>query len=162
MAQGDRRVLPGVNPYAVVSGARPAGERAPPLWIVCEDGDEYFDRFSRFLGAEFRFGRATGAESLCEALAHGADGVILDLDFSRAPAGGLVGPPGEDRLRLAAEQGIHILRHLREHGFLAPVLLFADLADAAQIAYLGEAFAPVAVVPSHEGLAQIAARMRGR
>jgi hypothetical protein len=157
-----------------------------PLWIICEDGAEYFERFSRFLDGEFRFLPAGDAASLVLLVELGAQealaasiagregsasgdvaGVILDLDFRRTAAERLVDEQGrthaavaeETRQRLSQAQGILILRLLRARGFGVPVLLFADL-DEDQAAYLERTLAPVAIVPSHEGLLQTAARMR--
>jgi hypothetical protein len=146
---------------------------AGPLWIVCEDGSEYFERFSRFLDGEFRFLPAGDAASLLRLVEVGAAeggvaGVILDLDFRRTPAERLVDEQGrthaavaeETRRRIAQAQGILILRLLRARGFDVPVLLFADLDDAEQAAYLERTLGPVEIVPGHEGLVQTAARMR--
>ena len=48
-----------------------------PRWIVCEDGDEYLTRFSRFLGDRFEF---TPASDLSAALtaAPGAQGLLRE------------------------------------------------------------------------------------
>ena len=67
-----------------------------PLWIVCEDGTEYLERFSRFLGDEFRFAPARDGETLL-AEAQAAAGVILDLDFRLTPPERLVDERGEAR-----------------------------------------------------------------
>jgi hypothetical protein len=140
-----------------------------PLWLVCEDGTEYVDRFGRFLDAEFEFVRVADGPELVERLAMGAvAGVILDLDFRRTPPERLVDDegvmraalPDELRRQLGAAQGILILRLVRARGFTVPVLLFADLEDAGQTEYLERTLAPLAVVPGHEGLVQTAARLR--
>lgn len=150
----------------------PGGSERPPLWIVCEDGTEYLERYARFLGQRFRFGHAADGPALLAALAdgQGADGVLLDLDFRRTPAELLVDEdgrtdpalPDERRRRLAAHQGILILRLLRSRGFRVPVLLCADLEDREQAAYLERTLAPLTLVPSHEGLLELAAKMSGR
>ena len=57
-------------------------------------------------------------------------------------------------------QGILILQNLRRHGIALAALLFADLDDRDQSAYLETTLAPLAVVSSREGLAQLAARLR--
>ncbi len=141
---------------------------ARPVWIVCEDGTEYLERFVRFLDDRFRFVHALDGPALLAALAGGARGVILDLDFRRTPRERLVDEQGrsglalgeEQRRRLAGQQGILILRLLRARGFTLPVLLCADLDDAAQAAYLERTLAPLTIVPSHEGLRETAARMQ--
>lgn len=140
-----------------------------PLWLVCEDGTEYVDRFGRFLDAEFDFVRVADGLELAERLAAGeVAGVILDLDFRRTPPERLVDDqgatqaalPDELRRQLAAAQGILILRLVRGRGFTVPVLLFADLEDAGQTEYLESTLGPLAVVPGHEGLMQTAERLR--
>jgi aminoglycoside/choline kinase family phosphotransferase len=91
----------------------------------------------------------------------------LDLDFRHTPADRLVDERGrthadlaqEERRRLAATQGILILRLLRSRGFDVPVILCADL-DADQAAYLEGTLGPLQIAPSLEGLARTADRMR--
>jgi len=141
----------------------------PPLFLVCEDGHEYTERFERFLHREFRFlrapdWRATEAAMLDESPA----GLLVDLDFRRTPAADLVGDDGpptrppspEERARWSATQGILLLKYLRGRGVRAPALLFADLDDRDQAAYLESALAPLLIVDSREGLAKLAARLR--
>jgi hypothetical protein len=142
------------------------------LWIVCEDGLEYLDRFQRFLGGEFRFAGAADGPALLEAVevagAGNAAGVILDLDFARTPADRLVDEQGacrpdlpeQERRRLAEVQGILILRLVRARGIGLPALLFADLDDAGQVEFLERTLGPLTVVPGHEGLVQTAERLR--
>ena len=140
-----------------------------PLWIVCEDGSEYIERYARFLDGEFAFAAAgDAAEVMSVAGERKPGGVILDLDFRRTPPERLVDEEGRtrdalpeaERRRLAASQGLLILRALRARGLATPVILCADLDDAEQIAWLTETYAPLAIVPSHEGLVETAARMR--
>lgn len=150
----------------------PGASESLPLWIVCEDGTEYLERYARFLGQHFRFGHAADGPALLAALAdgEGAEGVLLDLDFRRTPAERLVDEdgrtdpalPGERQRRLAGHQGILILRLLRNSGFSVPVLLCADLEDREQASYLERTLAPLLIVPSHEGLLELAAKMRRR
>lgn len=148
---------------------------ARPLWLVCEDGTEYLERFERFLPGKFRFRPARSAGALLLELAGLADagaagvGVILDLDFRRTPRELLIDEEGrtdaalseERRRRLSESQGILILRLLRARGVTLPVLLFADLEDPGQAAYLEHTCAPLYIVPSNEGLRTTAARMEG-
>jgi hypothetical protein len=140
------------------------------LFLVCEDGDEYTQRFERFLGREFRFRRvADGAEAESVLRSEVAAALLLDLDFSRSPAdrlwgenGPLIHPPtGDERIRCATSQGILILQHLRRLQLNTPALLFADLDDEGQVAYLESTLSPLKIVSSREGLAQIAGRLRG-
>jgi|GEM_PF-1327450 len=140
-----------------------------PLFLVCEDGDEYIHRFERFLGHEFRFLRVgSGAEAQAAIAREPITGLLLDLDFRRLQGSQLLGesgppasaPTAEERLRWSAMQGILILQHLRRQGVALPALLFADLDDAEQSEYLEKTLAPLAVVSSREGLAQLAGRLR--
>jgi hypothetical protein len=142
---------------------------ASPLFLVCEDGREYSERFERFLGRDFRFLRAGSFREADLALtAHAPIGVLLDLDFRRSPAADLLdesgapasAPSSEQRARWSATQGILILQHLRGRGVRLPALLFADLDDAGQVSYLEQSLAPLVVVASREGLGQLAARLR--
>ena len=57
---------------------------ARPRFVVCEDGREYLDRFTRFLGDDFAFVAAQDFES-ARAAVTGSDGLLLDLDFRRTP-----------------------------------------------------------------------------
>ena len=143
-----------------------------PLWLICEDGTEYLERFERFLGGAFRFARAGDAASLLSLWQqHQAEvrGVLLDLDFQRTPrerliddtGGGAASLPSERQRQLAARQGIYILRWLRAQGVGARVLLCADLDDPEQAAYLTAHLAPLAIVPGHESLLVTAERLKG-
>jgi ADP-heptose:LPS heptosyltransferase len=69
-------------------------------------------------------------------------------------------PSAEERARWSAAQGILILQYLRAQGIGLPALLFADLDDGEQAAYLEKTLAPLSIVSSREGLAQLAARLR--
>jgi len=129
-------------------------------FLVCVDGTEYTDRFTRFLGAQFRFVRAGHfAEAL--ALAQGTAALLLDLDFRRTQPALLVDERGDPAPRSAADvQGILILRALRAKGVTLPALLFADLDDPGRAARLQAELAPLRVVPSSEGLPRIAQLLR--
>ena len=137
-----------------------------PHFIVCEDGAEYIERFRRFLGSSFAFVPARDLGGALEAIAAGAvDGVLLDLDFRRTPPERLVDESGRalaqvdegTRRRLIESQGIFILRALRARGVRLPAVLFADLADAAQAAYLERTLGPLVVAPSSTGLREVGA-----
>ena len=140
-----------------------------PTFIVCEDGTEYLERLQRFLGGEFHFVRAAGLEALRAALgAHGsASGVVLDLDFRRTPTADLVDEGGTPlteggagaRARVAAVQGILILRALRSSGVTLPALLCTDIDDPAQLRHVESELAPLSVVPSSESLPRLKARL---
>jgi hypothetical protein len=138
-----------------------------PRFVVCEDGSEYMDRFTRFLGDDFAF-VATGDFASARDAAAGADGLLLDLDFRRTPANRLVDERGpvaagldEDRRRRLAEtQGILILRQLRAAGITLPAVLFADLDDRDRARYLQQTLGPLSIGSSHLGIREIAALLR--
>jgi hypothetical protein len=146
----------------------PPVNRALPRFVVCEDGTEYLDRFSRFLGDDFTFVPATDFES-ARACAAGADGLLLDLDFRRTPPQQLVDERGvvpagldaERRRRLAETQGILILRQLRADGVTLPAVLFADLDDDERVRYLERTLAPLTIGSSHLGIREIGALLHG-
>src|SRR5260370_15659352 len=129
-------------------------------FLVCEDGSEYTERFSRFLGAQFRFARAGSfAEAL--PLAARCRGILLDLDFRRTDPALLVDEKGAPAPASSAEvQGILILRALRSRGVALPALLFADLDDAERAARLEQALAPLAGVSYADRLSSIAQRLQ--
>jgi hypothetical protein len=140
-----------------------------PLFLVCEDGEEYTQRFERFLGREFRFLRVPdGHQAKAAATTAGASGLLLDLDFRRLAPERLLGesgppaqpPSAEERSRWSAAQGILVLQFLRSQGIKLPALLFADLDDREQAAYLEQTLTPLTIVSSREGLAQLSARLR--
>ena len=138
-------------------------------FVVCEDGNEYLDRFHRFLGEEFDFVVAHDYAEVC-AVMEGAAGLLLDLDFRRTPAERLVdergvvarAPDDGTRRRLAETQGILILRQLRATGVTLPAILFADLDDSERARFLERTLAPLTVAGSLLGLREIAALMRAR
>ncbi len=136
--------------------------------LVCEDGDEYLLRFSRFLSTHYVFEQARNAVQLL-ALARKqppALAVLLDLDFRRTPESELVdgdgrnvGPLSEaERRQLISNQGIAILAELRRAGCTLPALLFADV-ETARSKFLVERFAPLNIVPSHGGLRELQQRL---
>jgi len=135
----------------------------PPTFVVCEDGREYTERFTR-LFAGFRFLRADRFSEALGAARAGAAGLLLDLDFRRTPAEALVDERGaaragraeDERRRLCAVQGILVLRALRAAGVTLPALLFADLDDGGQVKLLEQSLAPLTVVPSTAALPSIA------
>jgi hypothetical protein len=132
---------------------------APKTIVVCEDGFEYIERFRRFVPG-FDFVRAGHfAEAL--ALAEGAAALLLDQDFRRTPRDLLVDASGLHTTDALPEvQGILILRALRARAQRLPALLFADLDDAERASRLERELAPLSIVPSTEGLGQIASRLR--
>ena len=137
-----------------------------PRVLVCEDGDEYTERFTRLLGRRFHFQRAGSYAEARDALAQGGlTALVLVLDFRRTPPGELLdaslrlGPGPSEAPRLAADQGILILRALRVNGVHVPALLCADLDDPARECLLCAELGPLQIVPSSESLAELAARL---
>ena len=152
-----------------------AAASSGPKFLVCEDGHEYSERFQRLLGDVFTFVRvASFAEVMAAVRAEAADagdgpmGLLLDLDFRRVDPAVLVDDQGlvggarldGERRRLAAVQGILILRALRGAGVKLPALLFADLADEEQRAFIEQSLAPVKVMTSNEGIGAIAMALK--
>jgi hypothetical protein len=139
-----------------------------PRFVVCEDGREYLDRFTRFLGDDFTFVPALDFAAARAAVADGADGLLLDLDFRRTPPEKLVderGPVPADldddrRRRLAETQGILILRQLRAAGVTLPAVLFADVDDGERARFLERTLAPLAIGSSHLGIREIESLLR--
>jgi len=136
-------------------------------WIVCEDGTEYTDRFSRFLPS-YRYTRTTSARELFDALERqDAIGILLDLDFRRTAASDLIDEQGAtatdrtdaDSKRLTREQGVLILRQLRLRGYAIPVLLFADLDAPERVHFLETQFAPLHIVMSSVAIGDLALKM---
>jgi hypothetical protein len=136
-----------------------------PRVLVCEDGDEYTERFTRLLGRRFAFVRAGCFSEAARELAAGSfRALVLDLDFRRTPAGLLLGEAlvegvAQDLHAAAASQGILLLRALRARGVLTPALLCADLDDPARERLLCAELSPLQLVPSAEGLQEVAARI---
>jgi hypothetical protein len=137
------------------------------VFVVCEDGTEYIDRFRRFLGQSFDFVAAPDFAA-ARALVGASDGLLLDLDFRRTPPEKLVDEQGQSaaavdagtRARLAETQGILILRRLRAEGIVTPAVLFADLDDDAQAEFLQRTLAPLRLAPSRLGLRELADLLR--
>jgi hypothetical protein len=137
--------------------------------VVCEDGQEYLERFVRFFGGELQFQRVEDLAGALAACQRGAAGLLLDLDFRRLDPARLVDEGGvtardrrpDEARRLAEVQGVLILRGLRAAGVTVPALLFADLDDPARVAFLERTLAPLAVIPGSEGLGSVGARLRG-
>ena len=145
-----------------------ASEAPRRVFVVCEDGTEYIDRFRRFLGQSFDFVPAPDFASARRSVG-GTDGLLLDLDFRRTPPERLIDEQGRSaaavdagtRARLAETQGILILRRLRAEGIATPAVLFADLDDSARAAFLQRTLAPLTLAPSRLGLRELAALLRG-
>jgi len=106
--------------------------------LVVEDGDEYLTNLTTFVSGGIRYTQAKSGEQAC-ALLPGLrpDLVYLDMRFDRTPIEALLG----DIVALTARfngdvararsfqqdnQGLFILRALRDAGFVGPVILSYD------------------------------------
>lgn len=108
--------------------------------LVVEDGDEYLTNLSTFVSRGIRYVQAKSGEQACALLREGPpDLVYLDMRFDRTPFEALLG----DLVALTARfngdvararafqqdnQGLFILRALRDAGFRGPVILSYDFA----------------------------------
>ena len=93
-----RRRRVGSRRARATGGGRHDMSRAP-CFVVCEDGQEYTDRFTRMLGGSFRFVRAGCFAEAKTALAAGpVAALLLDLDFRRTPPDQLVDEAGRPGL----------------------------------------------------------------
>lgn len=106
--------------------------------LVVEDGDEYLTNLSTFVARGIRYTQAKSGEQACALLpALRPDLVYLDMRFDRTPIEALLG----DIVALTARfngdvararsfqqdnQGLFILRALRDRGFAGPVILSYD------------------------------------
>lgn len=106
--------------------------------LVIEDGDEYV-QFARVFLTDFAVAAAqSAAAALASLRADGADALLVDLRFNRAPAAALVGDLAATAARLFAgdtaralrylqdQQGTLILAELRAAGFAQPALFVHD------------------------------------
>jgi hypothetical protein len=140
-----------------------------PRFLVCEDGDEYLERFNRFLGQEFRFIQSRDFETLNNHLElyQPIAAILLDLDFRRTNLRQLVDESGEkvanvtreQLARFVSHQGVAILAAIRKRGIQTRVLLFADVDDPKQREYLERTFAPLELISSHVGLRELECRL---
>lgn len=112
---------------------------ATPLDVlVVEDGDEYLTNLSTFVsdGIEYRQARS-GIEARRMLAEQRPDLVYLDMRFDRTPEEELLGSMVELTARFNGDvsrarrfqqdnQGLFVLRALREAGFVGPVILSYD------------------------------------
>ncbi|MBZ5714465.1 MULTISPECIES: hypothetical protein [Nannocystis] len=106
--------------------------------LVVEDGDEYLTNLSTFVSRGIRYTQAKSGEQACALLSSlQPDLVYLDMRFDRTPNEALLG----DLVALTARfngdvararafqqdnQGLFVLRALRDAGFRGPVILSYD------------------------------------
>lgn len=144
----------------------PGTPHEKPHFLVCEDGNEYVERFERFLGAQYAFMQSQCASELVAQLIAPPPpvAILLDLDFRRTDATALIDGEGrgllnasnEERKHLTANQGIAILSCIRRLPNAVPALLFADITKAQQT-FLEQRFAPLTIVPSHVSMRELQA-----
>lgn len=149
---------------------KPQMPNTKACFLVCEDGNEYLERFERFLGTRYDFLQSRSLSELLDqlaALVHPPAAVLLDLDFRRTALPLLVDGQGrplaqtnhEERQRSIANQGIAILACLRQRHPRIPVMLFADLPEAQQT-FLSQRFAPLTIVPSHVSMRELQSELQ--
>ncbi len=112
--------------------------KRPIRVLVVEDGDEYLTNLTTFVSDGFEYAQAKSGRAACERLAaEPFDAVYLDMRFDRTPhedlMGDLValtarfnGDIGRARRFQQDNQGLFILRALREAGFSGPVVISYD------------------------------------
>lgn len=106
--------------------------------LVVEDGDEYLTNLSTFVADGFDYRQAHSGADACRMVREQAiDLVYLDMRFDRTPEGDLLGNMVELVARFNGDvararrfqqdnQGLFVLRALRETGFVGPVILSYD------------------------------------
>jgi len=106
--------------------------------LVVEDGDEYLTNLSTFVAEGFSYRQAHSGVDACRMVGEQVpDLVYLDMRFDRTPEGELLGNMVELVARFNGDvararrfqqdnQGLFVLRALREHGFAGPVILSYD------------------------------------
>jgi DNA-binding NarL/FixJ family response regulator len=106
--------------------------------LVVEDGNEYMTNFTTFVAAGIRYVQAQSGGAACELALRGApDVVYLDMRFDRTPIDELLGDlvaltarfngdVARARAFLQDNQGLFILRALRDAGYSGPVILSYD------------------------------------
>jgi hypothetical protein len=133
--------------------------------LVVEDGSEYEEFASTFLGARFAVHAAHSAREAIELLrgAH-VDVLLVDLRFERAPSEDLVGDVdstarrlfGGDRVRalrwLKDQQGTLVLGEIRKAGFSQRAVFVHDFPDG-RLANLAKLYGDVHAVPGFDAAA---------
>lgn len=113
--------------------------RSEPVQVlVVEDGDEYITNLRTFVHEGIDYTQARSGAEACKLAREGSpDVVYLDMRFDRTPLewllGDLValssrfnGDTGRARRFQQDNQGLFILRALRESGFVRPVIISYD------------------------------------
>jgi hypothetical protein len=136
-----------------------------PRLLVIEDGAEYVEFARVFLGDDFAVASARSAADASARLAtDGADLLLIDLRFERAPAEALVGDLAATAARLfdgdevralrylQDQQGTLILEALRRAGHRQPALFVHDFPPR-RLANVRALYGDVSAVPSFDAAA---------
>jgi CheY-like chemotaxis protein len=106
--------------------------------LVVEDGDEYITNLQTFVSTGFRYRQARSGNDACRMIEERVpDLIYLDMRFDRTPEEDLLGSMVELTARFNGDvgrarrfqqdnQGLFVLRALREAGFRGPVILSYD------------------------------------
>lgn len=140
--------------------------------LVVEDGHEYHQNLSRFLGEELELVRAGDGRAALERLAvERWDVAFLDMRFDRATVllgdlEELVGRFAGDRERarrfLEDNQGAYVLAALREAGHVLPVLMSYDFdGEPRRFQNLARRYGPLAYLSDTAGPSEIRAAISG-
>ncbi|MFT4978354.1 MAG: CheY-like chemotaxis protein [Myxococcota bacterium] len=107
-----------------------------PRVLVVEDGHEYINNLTRFLGEDFAFTRAGDGPAALELLSDAPfEAIFLDMKFDRADV--LLGDLDATRRRFAGDetrarrflennQGAYVLAAIREAGHSQPAIFSYD------------------------------------
>lgn len=106
--------------------------------LVVEDGDEYLTNLSTFVADGFAYRQAKSGDEACRMMGERRpDLVYLDMRFDRTPEDQLLGNMVELTARFNGDmtrarrfqqdnQGLFVLRALRDVGYAGPVILSYD------------------------------------
>lgn len=137
-----------------------------PRVLVVEDGHEYIETLTKYLGSEFDFTRAgNGFEALERLGSELWHAIFMDMRFDRADrlvgdAGALAarfhGDTERARKYLENNQGTYIAAAIREAGFGHPMLFSYDFsAEPTRLAHLERQYGPLAYLHDTAGPAEI-------
>ena len=137
-----------------------------PRVLVVEDGHEYIQTMTKYLGEEFHFVRAgDGFEALEMLRSELWHAIFLDMRFDRSER--LVGDMAElvarfhgdtERARkyLENHQGTHVAASIREAGFGHPLLFSYDFSqEPSRLAHLQTRYGPMTYLPDTSGPAEV-------
>lgn len=141
--------------------------------LMVEDGFEYTETYSRYLGEGFEVVRAgCGSEAIGLISTRTFDLLFLDMRFDRVTSGQLLGDladtaerfngdPVRARQFLEENQGVYILAALRAAACVLPALFSHDFSgEPKRWAALERKYAPVRWLPDNASPAQVRALLR--